>query len=158
MNHHRAGGPDSGFEVPDRPDDDLPELPGGTGALSVRLGITVLRARPDTVIGTMPVGPNTAVSGLLHGGASCVLAESLGSIGAHLHAMSHGGGYAVGVTISATHHRPVRAGTVAGMATALDLDGPLVSYGIVIVDDARERVCTARLICAVGFVRRVRSA
>ena len=56
-------------------------------AIHDRLGITIVEASPDRVVGTMPVEGNTQPFGLLHGGASCVLAESLGSIGAALHAL-----------------------------------------------------------------------
>ena len=57
----------------------------------------------------MPVEGNTQPYGLLHGGASCVLAETLGSIGAALHALELHGGITVGVDINATHHQGVRA-------------------------------------------------
>jgi acyl-coenzyme A thioesterase PaaI-like protein len=50
----------------------LPEVP-----IHERLGIVVTEAAPDRVVGTLPVAGNTQPSGLLHGGASCVLAESL---------------------------------------------------------------------------------
>ena len=80
----------------------------GQGALGERVGLIVTEASPQRVVGTMPVEGNTQPFGLLHGGASCVLAESLGSIGASMHAHELFGGYAVGVDISATHHRAVR--------------------------------------------------
>jgi uncharacterized protein (TIGR00369 family) len=53
----------------------------------------------------------------------------------------------VGVDINATHHRSVTAGFVTGTATALHLGRTLASYGIVLVDDAGKRVCTARVTC-----------
>ena len=65
----------------------------------------------------MPVEGNTQPYGLLHGGASVVLAETLGSIGAALHAGP--AGIAVGLDINATHHRAARSGFVTGTATAL---------------------------------------
>ena len=65
----------------------------------------------------MPVEGNTQPYGLLHGGASVVLAETLGSIGSMLHAGA--GRIAVGVDINATHHRAVTAGTVTGVATPI---------------------------------------
>jgi 1,4-dihydroxy-2-naphthoyl-CoA hydrolase len=118
-----------------------------SGALAETLGIVITEASPERVVGTMPVAGNTQPLGLLHGGASCVLAESVGSIGATLHAAKLFGGYAVGVDISATHHRAVRAGVVTGVATPLHLGGLVATYEIVVTDDVEQRVCTARLTC-----------
>src|SRR3954454_12943929 len=87
------------------------------GALAERMGITITEASPDRVVGTMPVEGNTQPYGLLHGGASCVLAETLGSVGSALHGMTVGKPAAVGVDINATHHRALREGTVTGVAT-----------------------------------------
>ncbi len=110
-----------------------------------RMGITILEAAADRVVGTMPVVGNTQPYGLLHGGASCVLAESLGSLGSVLHAGPDR--IAVGVEISATHHRAVAAGVVTGVATLLHGGRTVATYGIVISDDHDRRVCTARLTC-----------
>ncbi|EBF6878319.1 PaaI family thioesterase, partial [Salmonella enterica subsp. enterica serovar Saintpaul] len=63
--------------------------------------IEILEGTPDRVVGRMPVEGNTQPYGLLHGGASVVLAESLGSIGAALHAGPSR--IAVGLDINATH-------------------------------------------------------
>jgi uncharacterized protein (TIGR00369 family) len=119
----------------------------GLGTLPERMGITIVEASPQRVVGTMPVEGNTQPFTLLHGGASCVLAESLGSIGASLHALESFGGYALGVEISATHHRGARAGMVTGVATPLHLGGTIATYEVVITNEAGERVCTARLTC-----------
>jgi 1,4-dihydroxy-2-naphthoyl-CoA hydrolase len=110
------------------------------------MGIVFVEASPELVIGTMPVEGNTQPMGLLHGGASCVLAETLASTGAALHG-ARIGKYAVGIDINATHHRGATSGLVTATARALQLGGSLVSYEIVIVDDADRRVCTARLTC-----------
>jgi uncharacterized protein (TIGR00369 family) len=118
-----------------------------TDELVKRMGIAVLEASAERAVGTMPVEGNTQTFGLLHGGASCVLAETLGSIAATLHARKAFGGYALGVEISATHHRSARTGIVTGVATALHLGGSVASYEIVISDEAGQRVCTARLTC-----------
>ena len=112
-----------------------------------RLGIVLLDASPERAVGTMPVEGNTQPFGLLHGGASCALAETLGSVAASLHAQQAFGGFALGVEISATHHRGARSGQVTGVATALHLGGSVASYEIVITDEDGERVCTARLTC-----------
>jgi uncharacterized protein (TIGR00369 family) len=113
------------------------------------MGITIVEATPERVVGTMPVAGNTQPYGLLHGGASCVLAETLGSVGAALHAAAVNGGIAVGVDLNASHHKGVRAGTVTGVATPLKLGRSIVWYEIVISDEDGDRVCTARLTCAI---------
>jgi 1,4-dihydroxy-2-naphthoyl-CoA hydrolase len=114
-------------------------------ALPHRMGIKITEASALRVVGTMPVHGNTQPYGLLHGGASCVLAETLGSTGA---AMQAGPGrVAVGIEISATHHRAASAGQVTGVATRLHAGRTLATYDIVITDDYGQRVCTARLSC-----------
>jgi len=120
---------------------------GVVGALPERLGITIVEAAPERVVGTMPVEGNTQPYGLLHGGASCVLAESLGSLGAALHGMTLGRPVSLGVDISATHHRAVRSGTVTGVATPLHRGSGVATYEIVLTDESGNRVCTARLTC-----------
>jgi uncharacterized protein (TIGR00369 family) len=119
----------------------------GRNRLADRLGIEFVEASPERVVATMPVAENTQPYGLLHGGASCVLAETIGSVGAALHALRAHGGTAVGLEINATHHKGVRAGVVTGVATPLHLGGSVASYEIVISDESGERVCTARLTC-----------
>ena len=127
---------------------DLSAISGmGAGTLPERLGIQITEASAERVVGTMPVEGNTQPLGVLHGGASCVLAETLGSYGASLHAHESFGGYAVGIEISATHHRAVRSGTVTAVATPLHLGGSIATYDVVISDDEGKRVCTARLTC-----------
>ena len=93
----------------------------------------------------MPVAGNTQPYGLLHGGASAALAETVGSYAANLHA---GPGYAaVGVELNCTHHRAARQGSVHGVATPLHEGRTMASYEIVITDDAGHRICTGRLTC-----------
>jgi uncharacterized protein (TIGR00369 family) len=111
-----------------------------------RMGIVLTAASPERVTGTMPVAGNTQPYGLLHGGASAVLAEGLASFAAHLHASAMGR-IAVGVDLNATHHRAVRAGLVHGEAAALHLGRSMASYEVVLRDDAGRRVCTARVTC-----------
>jgi 1,4-dihydroxy-2-naphthoyl-CoA hydrolase len=118
-----------------------------SGTLPDLMGITITELTPQRVVGTMPVKGNTQPFGLLHGGASCVLAESLGSLGASAHAAELFGGVALGVDISATHHRSARAGIVTGVATPLHLGRSIATYEIVITDESGARVCTARLTC-----------
>jgi uncharacterized protein (TIGR00369 family) len=115
------------------------------GTLVERMGITIREASAERVVGSMPVAGNTQPYGLLHGGASCVLAETLGSLGAALHAAP--GGFTVGIEISATHHRPAATGGVTGTATLLHGGRRVASYEIVISDERDQRICTARLTC-----------
>ncbi|WP_127129194.1 hotdog fold thioesterase [Georgenia sp. SYP-B2076] len=115
------------------------------GTLVERLGIEVLEARPERVVARMPVAGNTQPHGLLHGGASAALAETVGSFAATIHAGP--GRAAVGTEISATHHRGVSAGSVTATATALFEGRRTATYEIVIVDDEGRRTCTARLSC-----------
>ncbi|MEV6009242.1 hotdog fold thioesterase [Streptomyces sp. NPDC051976] len=115
------------------------------GHLGERMGIQVLEASPEKVVGTMPVEGNTQPYGLLHGGASAVLAETLGSVGAMLHGGP--GKLAVGVDLNATHHRGLRSGTVTGTATPVHRGRSSATYEVVITDDSGKRVCTARLTC-----------
>ncbi|HEY0687539.1 MAG TPA: hotdog fold thioesterase [Kribbella sp.] len=130
--------------------DDQPvvQLPGATaqGTLQDSMGIVITEASPERVAATMPVEGNIQPYGLLHGGASCVLAETLGSIGSALHAAPLGK-VAVGIDINATHHRAVREGTVTGVATPIYLGRTTTSYDIVISDERDRRVCTARITC-----------
>lgn len=115
------------------------------GTLPERMGIEVTEASAQRVVGTMPVAGNTQPYGLLHGGASCVLAETLGSVAGALHA---GPGRAtIGIEINATHHRGASSGTVTGVATQLHAGRTLATYEIVITDDTGRRVCTSRLTC-----------
>jgi uncharacterized protein (TIGR00369 family) len=127
--------------------DFVTAVDSGPGVLAERLGIVVTEVSPERVVGTMPVAGNTQPYGLLHGGASCALAETLGSIGAALHAARAHGGIAVGVDINATHHKAARTGVVTGVATALRLGNAIASYEVVISDETGERICTARLTC-----------
>jgi len=112
-----------------------------------RMHIEVLEGTPERVVGRMPVEGNTQPYGLLHGGASVVLAETLGSIGSALHPGPDR--IAVGLDINATHHRAARSGYVTGTATALSLGGTLASYEVVITDEEDRRVCTCRITCLI---------
>ncbi|KYH44343.1 PaaI family thioesterase [Branchiibius sp. NY16-3462-2] len=116
-----------------------------TGTLIERMGIELIEVSPQRLVATMPVAGNTQPYGLLHGGASVVLAETLGSVGAALHAGENR--VAVGLDINATHHRAARGGVVTGTATALSLGNTLASYEVVVTDENGKRVCTSRITC-----------
>jgi len=115
------------------------------GPLVERMGIKILEASPERVVGTMPVDGNTQPFGLLHGGASMVLAETLGSLGAHLAAGP--GRTAVGIEINGSHHRGARDGVITGIATAISLGKTLAIYDVVLSDEAGKKICTSRLTC-----------
>ena len=118
-----------------------------SSALDAKMGLEVLELTSERVVGRMPVEGNTQPMGLWHGGASCVLAETLASIGAMAHALPDR--LAFGVDINATHHRSARAGWVTGTATALRLGRTVAMYEVVLVDDDGSRICTARVTCQV---------
>lgn len=119
------------------------------------MGIEITDVVPGRVAGRMPVAGNRQPYGLLHGGASAVLAESLGSIAAALHAGPER--IAVGVDLSCTHHRAVREGGVHGVAVPLHEGNTIASYDIRITDDHGRSVCTARLTCALRPAQRTPS-
>lgn len=130
--------------------DRVSELMGtdeGGGDLGTRMGLELLEATDKRVVGRMPVTGNTQPYGLLHGGASCVLAETLGSVGSALHAGSDR--IAVGIEINATHHRSATSGHITGVATPVHLGRTLASWDIEITDDTGRRVCSSRLTCLI---------
>ena len=119
----------------------------GIGALDKKMGLEIIEASPERLVGTMPVEGNTQPIGLLHGGANVVLAESLGSIGTQLHAGADR--KIVGVDINATHHKSATTGVVTAVATAISLGKTLCSYQVEITNDKGERTCSARITCLI---------
>ena len=117
------------------------------GDLNLKMGVELVEVTPERVVGTMPVDGNTQPYGLLHGGASVVLAETLGSVASALHAGP--GRFAVGIDINATHHRSARQGVVTGVAVPLHRGRTMASFEITITDEAGKRVCTSRITCAI---------
>lgn len=115
----------------------------GVGTLVEKLGIVFTEFSVDRLCATMPVEGNTQVMGILHGGASAALAETLGSFAAAL----HGAGKAnpVGVDLNITHHRAGRAGLVSAACTPLHLGRRSTTHEIVISDADGKRVATARI-------------
>jgi uncharacterized protein (TIGR00369 family) len=133
-------------------DDDLSALTlMGAGTLMERMHIELVEATATRMVGRMPVEGNTQPYGLLHGGASAVLAETLGSVGAVLHAGE--GRIAVGVDLNVTHHRAATKGFVTGVATPVHLGSTVATYEVVISDDSERRVATARLTCLLRAAR-----
>ena len=119
----------------------------GRGALDKKMGIEITEASPQRLVGRMPVAGNTQPFGLLHGGANVVLAESLGSIGTHLHAGPTR--RIVGIEISASHHKSATEGFVTAVATAVTLGKTLCTYNVEITNDKGEKTCTARITCLI---------
>lgn len=110
-----------------------------------KMGIVFVEASPTRLVATMPVEGNIQPVGLLHGGAHCVLAETLGSVGAGYSAGP--GRTAVGIEINATHHKPALKGLVTGTATRTSIGRTLATYEIVITDESDRRLSTSRLTC-----------
>ena len=131
---------------PPEPAEYVARMPQGMGALNEKMGIELVEISPQRVVGTMPVEGNTQPYGLLHGGASVVLAETLGSVGSALHGAPDR--LSVGIDINATHHRSATSGTVTGTATAVHLGRSTACYEVVITDEQDRRLCTARITCA----------
>ena len=128
--------PDVAFPFPE-------ELMRGT--LADRMGTQILEITAERAVGRMPVAGNTQPAGLLHGGASAALAETLASLAGTVHAGP--GRIAVGVDLNATHHRSAQEGWVTGTATALHLGRRSASYEVVVEDESGRRLCTSRLTC-----------
>ncbi|MEC7654055.1 MAG: hotdog fold thioesterase [Bacteroidota bacterium] len=122
---------------------DLKSLSKNTIAESIGLNITSIEE--GLVKGELPVDHRTHQPyGLLHGGASVVLAETLGSLGSHFLVEQDGKG-AVGIEINANHVRPVSSGTVYGTATLKHKGGKIHIWSIDIKDKLGRLVCTSRL-------------
>lgn len=125
--------------------DAVAMLQASMGELNQSLGVVFVEAGPERVAATMPVAGNRQPYGLLHGGASVALGETLGSTLAALNCPPDRS--AVGIEISATHHRSATSGQVTGVATPLSVGRTLVTSEIVVSDDEGRRVCTIRLTC-----------
>lgn len=125
--------------------DGLCERVMGEDQLTTRMGIEITEWNPDRLVATMPVLGNLQPHGLLHGGANAVLAETLGSIAAELHAGPDR--QALGLDLSCTHHRPARGKFVTGTATPMRRGRTIATYEITITDERGNRTCSARLTC-----------
>jgi 1,4-dihydroxy-2-naphthoyl-CoA hydrolase len=123
--------------------EDLAHLRVNT--LADRIGIEFTEVGPDFLRGTMPVDERTIQPyGLLHGGASCVLAETLGSV-ASAYVIDHAKFYCVGLEINANHVRGVRSGIVTATARPLHLGASTHVWDIKIEDERGKLVCVSRL-------------
>ncbi len=128
-------------------EDPLAFITATMGELNDKLGVVFLEVSKDRVVATMPVEGNRQPYGLLHGGASIALAESLGSTLAALHAGTDR--QVVGVDMNATHHRSAREGLVTGTCEVISAGRTLVTSQTTVTDADGRRLCTARLTCLV---------
>lgn len=115
----------------------------GLGALADKMGIQLLELSAERAVATMPVSGNTQPLGLLHGGAHVVIAESLGSFAANVHA--HPKGYAVGIELNATHHASIKEGTVTATCVAIKLGKTLTSHEVSMTDESGRLLSTVRI-------------
>ncbi len=113
--------------------------------LTAKLGIEYTEVGLDRVVGTMPVTGHRQPFGLLHGGASAVLIESLGSVAAAVHCMPER--FPVGLELSCTHHGSATAGVVTGVATPVHIGRSTSTFNVVITDERGRTTCTGRLTC-----------
>ena len=124
-------------------------------ALDAKMGLEILELTADRVVGRMPVDGNTQPFGLWHGGASCVLAETLASLGSLRARLRQTGSASGSISTPPITGRFGQAGCWARRPHCGWAD-PVVSYEVVLTDDAGYRVCTARVTCQ--MVGRVTSA
>lgn len=123
--------------------------PLGKGTMSEYIGIEFTELGDDHIKARMPVDHRTKQPyGLLHGGASAVLAETLGSVASAL-VVDHTKFYCVGVEINANHLRPAREGYVTGHATPLHLGRQMHVWDIKIYNEENKLVCVSRLTVSV---------
>jgi 1,4-dihydroxy-2-naphthoyl-CoA hydrolase len=117
--------------------------------LAEHLGIRVTEIGPDYLRATMPVNPHThQPQGILHGGASVALAETVGSLAANL-CVDLTKYVCVGQEINANHLRPVASGLVTGTARPYHVGGRSQVWGIEIRDENDKLVCVSRITMAV---------
>lgn len=119
-------------------------LSKGTPTMAEALGMELIKLHPDEVVGTLPVDQRTKQPvGLLHGGASVALAETLCSIGAWLH-LDPSTHTAVGIEINANHVRAVRDGSVVGRAKPVHVGRQVQIWECRIETEDGKLVCTSR--------------
>lgn len=131
----------------------------GRGTMVQHLGIAVTAIGADYLQATMPVDARTRQPfGLLHGGASVVLAETLGSLAAWLTLSDPGQMAAVGLEVNANHVRAVRSGTVTGTARPEHLGRSTQVWSIRIEDEQGRLVSVCRLTVALVAAQAPRGA
>ena len=117
----------------------------GKGTIAEVLGIEITSIEEGIVKGNMPVDSRTHQPyGMLHGGASVVLAETLGSIGSHF-LVENLGKAAVGLEVNANHLKSIQSGWVFGEARIVKKGGRVHVWSIELKDKEGELICTSRL-------------
>lgn len=117
----------------------------GKGTIGEVLGIEITSITEGVVKGKMPVDNRTRQPyGMLHGGASVVLCETLGSVGSHF-LVSKQGKAAVGLEVNANHLKSIKSGWVFGEATMVKKGGRVHVWSIELKNDEGELICTSRL-------------
>ena len=114
------------------------------GELDEKMGVEILEQSVERVVARMPVAGNRQSFGLLHGGASLAVGEAVGSWAAVIHASTLGK-TAVGIDVTATHHKSARDGFVTITATPISLGRTVTSHQVLIENEAGERLCTLRI-------------
>ena len=132
---------------PDDPADPvvLDRLTAGAGELATGLRIRFTSVSVEELVATMPVVGNRQPFGLLHGGATAALAETLGSVHAAL--LASPGHHPVGLELNCTHHRAATEGLVLARCRPLSVGRTLAALEVVTVDARDRRINTARLTC-----------
>lgn len=117
------------------------------GSAVTHLGIILTQREEDSLSATMPIDERTIQPyGILHGGVSCVLAETLGSIAANMAIKENQNELiAVGQSINANHIRPASSGIVTGIAKPIHLGRSSQVWEIKISDEKERLVCISRL-------------
>ncbi len=123
--------------------------PLGANTISEHLGIEWVEIGDDYIKAKMPVDNRTKQPyGLLHGGASCVLAETIGSVASSM-VVDHERFACVGLEINANHIRSAREGYVTGVASPLHVGANTHVWDVRIYDDNGKMICVSRLTVAV---------
>lgn len=123
--------------------------PLGPGTMGEHLGIQWTEVGENYLKAKMPVDHRTIQPyGLLHGGASCALAETIGSVASAM-VIDHSKFYCVGLEINANHVRSAREGFVTGVAMPLHLGSTTHVWDIKIYDEKQKLICVSRLTVAI---------
>lgn len=119
------------------------------GTMGENLGIEFTEIEEDRISATMPVDHRTVQPyGILHGGASLSLAETLGSVAAYC-SIDISKYLSVGLEINANHIKSARSGYVTGTAKAIHVGKSTHVWAIEIVDEAEKLICTSRITMAI---------
>jgi 1,4-dihydroxy-2-naphthoyl-CoA hydrolase len=117
------------------------------GPLDDKLGIRIIDFDPDRLVATMPVAGNEQPFGLLHGGATCALMESIGSWAAMLGAGE--GRKAVGIELNASYVKAATSGVVTAVCTPVRRGRSLATFLIQVTDDREQLTASGRLTCMI---------